>query len=63
MRTLVLLAAAMMLAAVSAALAIKSLTLDAPAVPAPQPVTISIDELQRQVDARSLPEPEIKGPI
>ncbi len=63
MRTPVLLAAAMMLTVVTAALAIKSLTPHTPAVPAPQPVTISIDELQRQVDARSLPEPEIKDPF
>ena len=63
MRTSVLYAAAMMLTAAGAALAIKSLTPDAPAVPAPQPVTISIDELQRQVDARSLPEPETKDPF
>jgi len=63
MRTPALLAAAMMLTVVGAALAIKSLTPDAPAVPTAQPVTISIDELQRQVDARSLPEPEIKDPF
>ncbi len=62
MRTPVLLAAVMMLTALGAALAIKSFTLDTLAVAAPQPVTISINGLHRQVDVRSLPELEIKDP-
>ena len=60
MRTRVLLAAVMMLTALGAALAIKSLTPHTLAAAAPQSVTISIDGLHRQIDPRSLPELEMK---
>jgi hypothetical protein len=62
MRTPILFVAVMMLTAVGAALAIKSLKPDTFAVASPRSVTISIDGLHRQVDARSLPELEIKDP-
>ena len=63
MRTPILFVAVMMLTAVGAAFAIKSLTPDTFAVASPRSVTISIDGLHRQVDTRSLPELEIKDPF
>jgi hypothetical protein len=59
MRTLVLLSVVMIGAAAGAASAIKSLASMTVAAPSPQRVTISIEELQRQIDARLLPESEI----
>jgi hypothetical protein len=46
-------------AAAGVASAIKSLASVTVAAPSPQRVTISIEELQRQIDARLLPESEI----
>jgi len=60
MRTLILLTAVMILIAAGAASAIKSLPSATLAGASPQTVTISIDGLHRQVDAKSLPELEIK---
>ena len=62
MRTPILFIAVMMLTAVGAALAIKSLTPDTLAVAPPRSVTISIDGLHHLVDASSLPELEIEEP-
>ena len=59
MRTLVLLSVVMTVAAAGVASAIKPLTSVTVAAPSPQHVTISIEELQRQIDARLLPELEI----
>jgi hypothetical protein len=62
MRTPILFVAVMMLTTVGVASAIKSLTRDTLAETSRRSVTISIDGLHRQVDTRSLPEPEIKDP-
>jgi hypothetical protein len=62
MRAPILFIAAMMLTALGAALAIKSLTRGTVAVGSPRSVTISIDGLHRQVDTRSRPQLEVKDP-
>ena len=59
MRTLIL-TAVMVLIAVCAASAIQQLHSANLAVAPPQTVTISIDGLHRQVDARSLPELKVE---
>ena len=60
MRKLALLASVIILTPVGLAAAVKSLTPDMPASAAPGAATIiSIDEIHRQVNVRSLPELEI----
>jgi hypothetical protein len=59
MRNLVLRAAVMALIYLGAAAATKSLTPATPATVVPQAAAISIDEIHRLVDLRSLPELEI----
>jgi hypothetical protein len=63
MRTPILFVAVMMLTAVGAAFAIKSLTRDTLTAASARSVTISIDGLHHQVDTRSLPELEVKDPF
>jgi hypothetical protein len=60
MRTLILLTVVVILIAAGGASAIKSLSSATLVATSPRTVTISIDGLHRQVDARSLPELEIK---
>ena len=60
MKTLTFLTMAIILTAAGAASAVKSLAPGLQATAFPQPATISIDEVQRQVDTRSLPELEIE---
>jgi hypothetical protein len=59
MRKLALLASVIILTPLGLAAAVKSLTPDMPASAAPGTATISIDEIHRQVNVRSLPELEI----
>jgi hypothetical protein len=59
MRTLAVLTAVMLLTAAVAVSAIQSLAPAERATASLQPVTISIQELHRQVNMRSLPEPAI----
>ena len=62
MKKLALLIAAILIAAVGAASAMKSLAPAKRATASLQPLTISIQELHRQMDASSLASPEIVGP-
>jgi hypothetical protein len=59
MRKLALLASVIILTPLGLAAAVKSLTPDMPESTAPGAATISIDEIHRQVNVRSLPELEI----
>jgi hypothetical protein len=59
MRKLALLASVIILTPLGLAAAVKSLTPDMPASAPPGAATISIDEIHRQVNVRSLPELEI----
>jgi hypothetical protein len=61
MRKLTLLAAALLMSFAGVGWAIKARTL-APSAPPPN-VTISIEEIHRQVDMKSLPKLEVKEPF
>jgi hypothetical protein len=62
MKKLAFLAMAMLLAVTSAAAAIKLASSTTPTVATAHPVTISIQEMHRQVDMRSLAVAEIPSP-
>jgi hypothetical protein len=62
MRKLALVTAAILIAVGAAAAAVMSIAPATPAATVLQPVTISIQELNRQVDTGSLPVQEVVGP-